>query len=153
MKCLCVCASDLRLQEELCHAGEVTTQTQCVDRPSATGHTCAREVVVGVCMGAPWLGRNDTDTCLGVRGPLGAESGQTQTQVVPGSVGSCDQGSETTWGAGCLAGVRFTAGLSGWLASGWSRGCPQQRQTPGERQAQNPVDTQEAGGRKAASLF
>lgn len=138
MKCSCICASDLRVQEELCHAGEVTVQTQCLDRPSATRHICKREVVAGVCMGAPWLGRNDTDTCLGVRGLLGAESGQTQTQAVPGSMGSRDQGSETTWGAGCLPGLRCTAGPSGRLGSGWSRGCSQQRETPGERQAQNP---------------
>lgn len=38
--------------------------------PSAARHTCQREAIVGVCMGAPWLGRDDTDTCLGVQGAL-----------------------------------------------------------------------------------
>lgn len=40
-----------------------------------------------------------------------------------------------------------------WLASGLGGGCSHKRETPGERQAQNPEDAQEAGGRKAASLF
>ena len=55
------------------------------------------------------------------RVPWRAESGQTQIQVVPGSMGSRDQGSETTGGAGCLPGVRLPPrgqvyGWALWLA-------------------------------------
>lgn len=80
--------------------------------------------------------------------PWRAESGQTQIQVVPGSMGSRDQGSETTGGAGCLPGVRLPPrgqvyGWALWLAGlGVEGGCSQQRETPGERRIQNPVDTQ-----------
>ena len=70
-------------------------------------------------MGAPWLGRNDTDTCLGVRGPLGAESGQTQTQVVPEAWGLVIRGVRprgeqvACQGSGLLLGS-----LAGWPQGG-----------------------------------
>ena len=148
MKCLCICVSDLRVYEELCYTVEAATQTQYVDRPSATPHTCKGELAVGVCMGALWLGRNDRHAS-GSAGSLRAESGHRHREWTEG------------WGL-VIRGVRLRGGQVScrgqvygwalWLASGWG-GCYHKRETPGKRWAQNPKDAQEAGGRKAASLF
>lgn len=83
MKCLCICVSDLRVYEELCYTVEATTQTQYIDRPSATPHTCKGELAVGVCVGAPWLGRNDRHAS-GSAGSLGAESGHRHREWTEG---------------------------------------------------------------------
>ena len=81
--------------------------------------------------------------------PWRAESGQTQIQVVPGSMGSRDQGSETTGGAGCLPGVRLpprgqvaSQGSGLWLGplAGWTRGGG--GMFPAERNPRRKADTE-----------